>query len=150
MKKILAVALGAFVLHVTAALGDGAMSVADPYARAVPPGQVTSAVFLRLDNAGDAPQSLVGGKAEVAEAVELHEHTMEGGMMRMRRVEAIEVPAQGSVTLEPGGLHIMLIGLKRDLNPGDRVDLSLELGDGSVLQVEAPVREVQPMGHASH
>ena len=151
MTKTLGIAIGALLLHLSASVwADGPLSVEAPYARAVPPGQTTSAVFMRVVNNGDVARTLVGGKSEVAEAVELHEHTMEGGMMRMRRVEGIEVPASGSVTLEPGGLHVMLIGLRRDLNPGDQVDLTLDLDDGSVLQVEAPVREVPAMEHRHH
>lgn len=151
MTKTLGIAIAALLLHLSASVwADGPLTVDAPYVRAVPPGQTTSAVFMRVVNNGDVPRTLVGGKSEVAEAVELHTHTMEGGMMRMRRVEGIEVPAAGSVTLEPGGLHVMLIGLRRDLNPGDQVDVTLDLDDGSVVQVEAPVREVQAMEPHHH
>jgi periplasmic copper chaperone A len=62
-------------------------------------------------------------------------------MMRMRRIERIEVPAQGSVELEPGALHLMLIGLTGELVPGGAVDLTLSFDDGSQAQVKAPVRK---------
>jgi copper(I)-binding protein len=133
-----------------AALGAGALIIEEPYARAVPPGQPNSAVFMRIVNGGDSPRALVGGKSDVADTVELHTHTMDEGMMKMRRIERIEVPAKGTVTLEPGGLHVMLIGLNRDLAPGDGVNLTLDLDDGSRVQVQAPVREVKPMGHQHH
>ncbi len=155
VNKTLGLALAALLLHGTAALAGPALAgptleVEDPYARAVPPGQTNSAVFMRLVNGGDAPRALVGGKSEAAEVVELHTHTMADGMMKMRRVERIEVPAKGSETLEPGGLHIMLIGLKRDLVPGGTVALTLDLDDGSTLAVQAQVREVQAMEHHHH
>jgi copper(I)-binding protein len=151
MRKTLGIALGAMLLPwFAAALAGGALTVQDPYARAVPPGQPNSAVFMRVVNGGDAPRALVGGKSEAAEVVELHTHTMEDGMMKMRRVERIEIPAKGAVSLEPGGLHVMLIGLKRNLAPDDSVALTLNLDDGSALHVQAPVREVQAMDHRHH
>lgn len=156
MRKTLEIALAALLLHWTTAVlaGEapigGALTVEDPYARAVPPGQPNSAVFLRIVNDGDVPRVLVNGKSDAAEAVELHTHLMEDGMMKMRRIERIEVPAKGALSLEPGGLHLMLIGLKRDLAPGDNLELTLGLDDGSALQVQAQVREVQAMDHRHH
>jgi copper(I)-binding protein len=71
-------------------------------------------------------------------------------MMKMRRIERIELPAGETVTLAPGELHVMLIGLKRGLNPGDQVELTLSLDDGTAVKVQAPVREVQAMEHHHH
>ena len=147
-KRLVLAAL--LTLSATAALAGGAVTVNDPYVRAVPPGQPNSAAFMGLVNGTGAPRALVGGHSDVAEVVELHTHTMEDGMMKMRRVERIDLPAGETVTLEPGGLHVMLIGLKRGLNPGDQVDLTLDLDDGGVVRVQAPVREVQAMGHDHH
>ena len=104
------------------------LTVNDPYVRAVPPGQPNSAAFMGLVNGTGAPRALVGGRSDVAEVVELHTHTMEDGMMKMRRVERIDLPAGETVTLDPGGLHVMLIGLKRGLKPGDQIDLTLDSG----------------------
>lgn len=121
------------------------LEVADPYARAVPPGQPNSAVFLTLTNRSTEARALVAATSPAAEVAELHTHVHEDGMMRMRRVERIEVPAGESVSLQPGGLHLMLIGLKSDLEPGDQVDLTLSFDDGSQAKVLAPVRKVEPM-----
>jgi copper(I)-binding protein len=137
-------------LTATLALAGGALTVEDPYAHAVPPGQPNSAAFMGLVNGTGAPRALVGGSSDAADVVELHTHTMEDGMMKMRRVERIDLPAGETVTLAPGGLHLMLIGLKRGLNPGDRIALTLDLDDGAVLKVQAPGREVQAMQHDHH
>jgi copper(I)-binding protein len=127
------------------------VSVGDPYARAVPPGQPNSAVFMSLENQTGTPRALVGAESAVSEIVELHTHVEEGGMMRMRRIEKIEVPAGETVTLKPGGLHVMLIGLKQPLEPGDAVDLTLIFEDGSRMPVQAPVRRIEvQMQHMSH
>ena len=150
LRIALAIMLMPWAVLTLAGRAGAALEIQDPFAWAVPPGQTNSAIFMRLVNGGDAPLVLVGGRSEAAAAVELHTHTMEDGMMKMRRVERIAVPAKGAVALEPGGLHIMLIGLKRDLVPGGAVDLALALDDGSVIPVQAEVREPEAMGHHHH
>ncbi len=130
------------------AFGAG-VSVGDPYARAVPPGQPNSAVFMSLENQSGQGQALVGAESNVSEIVELHTHVEEDGMMRMRQIEKIEVPAGETVTLKPGGLHVMLIGLKQPLDAGDVVDLTLVFADGSRSSVQAPVRRIE-MQHMNH
>lgn len=121
------------------------VSVADAYARAVPPGQPNSAVFLTLTNQSSESRALVAARSPAAETVELHHHVHEDGMMRMRRVARIEVPAQESVRLQPGGFHIMLIGLKANLAPGDQVDLTLTFDDDTETRILAPVQKIEPM-----
>ncbi|MEW8505842.1 MAG: copper chaperone PCu(A)C [Candidatus Thiodiazotropha sp.] len=123
-------------------LADGIM-VADPYVRAVPPGQPNSASFMVLHNKGVKGGALTAADSPVAEVVELHTHTMEEGMMRMRKVEKIDLPAGEMIKLQPGGLHVMLIGLKQQLVPDEKVPLTLMFEDGSSVQVDAPVRKLQ-------
>ena len=134
-------------LGVPPVLADEAVVVSDPYARAVAPGQPNSAVFMRIDNGGGQDRALIGAASPAADVVELHTHRMEDGMMKMRQVEQIELPAGESVALQPGGLHVMLIGLKQQLQPGEEVALTLTLDDGNELVLTAPVRAVMPMGH---
>lgn len=128
------------------------VTVSGAYIRAVPPGQPNSASFMQVSNAGSVQHALVGGSSPAAEVVELHTHTMEGGMMRMRQVDKIEVPAGGSVSLQPGGLHVMLIGLKQQLMPGQDIPLTLQFEDGSEVTLQAPVQKLQmkmkPMDHS--
>lgn len=145
LSKVLFGGLIALAALTAQAQGPATVTVTDAYARAVPPGQPNSAIFLTLTNGTLEPRALVAGKSPSAEVVELHTHIHEDGMMRMRRVERIDVPAGGSVSLEPGGLHLMLIGLKGNLTPGDQVDLTLSFDDGTQAQVLAPVRRVEPM-----
>jgi copper(I)-binding protein len=119
------------------------VAIGDPYVRAVPPGQANSAVFMSLENRSDQDQALVAAESDVSEIVELHTHIEEGGMMRMRQIEKIDVPAGETVILQPGGLHVMLIGLKQALEPGQTIDLTLVFEDGSRMPVQAPVRRIQ-------
>lgn len=123
-------------------------------ARAVPKVAPASAVFVTLHNSASKPVALVGGDTPVARSVELHTHTMQDGMMAMRRVESVPIPAGESVVFQPGGLHIMLIGLQDDLVEGHQIPLTLSFDDGSVLDLEVPVGNpgaAAPAGdHAHH
>jgi len=118
------------------------IGVEDPYARAVPPGQPNSAVFMVLTNNGDADRALVAAESDAAATVELHTHTMADGMMQMRKIERIDLPVSERVVLQPGGLHVMLIGLTEQLMPGMDVALTLVFDDGSRTAVSAPVRRI--------
>jgi hypothetical protein len=125
--------------------------------RAQPTGAPNSAAFVTLKNPG-AAAALVGaeatlGGAPVAGAVELHTHSAGAdGAMQMRQVDRIDLPAGGEVVLQPGGLHIMLIGLKAGLTEGATVDLTLLFDDGSRKALSVPVQPVDAsMGaHAGH
>ena len=102
----------------------------------------TGVVYLTLVNEGGAVDRLIGIQTEVAEVVEFHETGKQGDIMTMQRVEgAIEIPAGGRVEFKPGGLHIMLIGLKRSLNPGERFEVVLEFEKSGEVKVESEVRQ---------
>ncbi|MBU8540726.1 copper chaperone PCu(A)C [Falsiroseomonas tokyonensis] len=107
----------------------------------------TGAGYLTLRNGGAADR-LVSARAEIARAVELHTHMHDNGVMRMRPVEAIEVPANGSVTLEPGGMHLMLLELKRPLNQGDQVPVTLVFERAGEVQLQLAVQSAGARGPA--
>jgi hypothetical protein len=121
------------------------VSIEQPFARATPPGQPNSAAFMQLSNKGEAT-ALVAAHSSVANVVELHTHIHDEGVMRMRKIEQIELPAGATTLLEPGGLHVMLIDLKQPLQDGSRIDLTLEYADGSEQQIEVPVQMAMPAG----
>jgi len=105
-----------------------------------------SAVYMILENRGPAADRLVAARTDAAGTVEIHETQMDGSVMRMRPIEnGLEIPAGSSVTLEPGGYHIMLLDLPRDLLPGEAVALTLVFESGFELVVGAPVREMSGM-----
>ncbi|WP_343803662.1 copper chaperone PCu(A)C [Marinobacterium maritimum] len=142
-----------FTLFTTGILLSSAAMAADvavktPYARATAPGQPNSAVFMQINNQGEATR-LVNASSSAAKVVELHAHTQDQGVMRMRQIDAIELPANSQVELAPGGLHIMLIGLEAPLQDGSQIDMTLEFDDGTSEQLDVPVQMVMPagMGH---
>lgn len=111
----------------------------DAWLRATPPGATVAAGYLTLIG-GERPARLVGASCECAARVELHATVDQGGMMSMRPVAGVDVPAHGRVALAPMGTHLMLIGLGAPLVAGQRVRLVLSFADGSKVPVEATVR----------
>lgn len=98
------------------------------------------AVYVKVSNHGESPDAILSASSEAAETVELHEVVNDAGVMRMRPVPRIEVPAGATVELKPGGYHIMLLGLRDDLRPGATVKVTLSLEKAGPLTVEAQVR----------
>lgn len=120
--------------------------IAEAWARAGISGG-NSAIYMRIQNSGPDTDHLLGAATDVAEKVELHETLMQEGVMRMRPAEAIAVPAHGEAMLEPGGWHVMLIGLRRALRAGERLRLQLRFARAGDLELEVPVREAGGMSH---
>ena len=121
------------------------VTINDPYVRAVPPVVKTSAAFMQLQNSSQVEQFLVSAATPAAAAVELHMHTMDDGVMRMRRIPHIHLPPGKSVALEPGGLHVMLFDLQTPLTPGSDVPITLIFADKSQKEITASVRSVKRM-----
>lgn len=116
------------------------LTVESPWSRATAPGAPAGAVFCTLVNAGAEADRLVAATCAVADTVELHTHARGAdGVMRMRPVEAIPVPAGGRVLLKPGAEHLMLIGLKRPLAAGEVLPLTLRFARAGEMTVLAQV-----------
>lgn len=131
-------------------LANDAVQIDEPFARAVPPGQPNSAAFMTLHNHGETDARIVSATSNVSNVTELHTHTNVDGVMQMRQINAIEIPAGGVTELKPGGLHVMLIGLTQNLAEGDRVEVTLSFEDGTEKLLEVPVKHVMPMMNHSH
>ncbi|HXJ77902.1 MAG TPA: copper chaperone PCu(A)C [Candidatus Methylomirabilis sp.] len=100
----------------------------------------TGAVYVTLSNTGSQADALIAASSDAAGTVELHEVQKEGGVMKMRPVKSIPIPAGGKVELKPGAYHIMLLALKHDLKPGEKVPVTLSFEHGGELRIEAAVR----------
>jgi hypothetical protein len=99
-----------------------------------------SAAYMVIKNSGGVADRLIRAESDAAQAVELHISEVVDGVMKMHPVDGIDVPANGQAVLEPGGLHIMLIGLKEDLAAGDTVTLTLVFEKTGEMTVTAEVR----------
>jgi copper(I)-binding protein len=136
-----AVAIGAIVVAHAVRAAD--ITVDDIWAREST--AATGAAFMTVHNAGPADR-IVKAASPVAGVVELHTHIKEGDIMRMRPVEAIDVPANGMVALQPGGLHVMLIDLKQPLVAGQTLPLTMVFEKAGSMQLTVPVHSMKPMG----
>jgi copper(I)-binding protein len=115
------------------------IAVEQPWARAAQQGGVGGA-FMRIENHGTAPDRLISASSSAARSVEFHTTIRAGDVMRMRPVNIVEVPARGTVQLQPGGLHIMLIGLQYPLARGDEVPLTLVFERAGQMPVRLQVQ----------
>ena len=126
-----------------------AVCVSDPWVRPAAQGATATAAYFTV-SATLAEFEVRGARADGFEAVELHRSLTEGGMMRMEPVSAVVVPADGSVSFEPGGFHVMLIGPDAALAEGDAVEITLDMSLGGPLTFTAPVRRGGPDGGGGH
>jgi copper(I)-binding protein len=140
---------GAALLYCAAAIAQtGGVEVSDAWARATPGGATNGAAYLTLISpTGDR---LTGVTSAAAGEAQLHEMTNDGGVMRMREVSGIDLPPGKSVTLKPGGLHIMMMGLKHPLQAGQSVPLTLQFEKAGTREVRAAVGKVGSMGPQTH
>ena len=100
----------------------------------------TAAVYLEIANSGDGADSLMGAETPAADKTELHESRMDGDIMRMERLDSLEVPAGGHADFAPGHRHIMLIGLKQKLAEGGRFPLTLLFVHSGRVVIEVSVK----------
>jgi copper(I)-binding protein len=106
----------------TSSLFANDIVITNAYVRAVPPNLSNSASFMQITNRSSKTISLLSVDSNVAKNVELHEHVMNNGMMKMQQIQSIKIPANSTVELKPGGLHVMLIGLNKKLVEGEKVE----------------------------
>jgi hypothetical protein len=123
LRAAVRVSLIAAIVVPAAVLAADAIRVIDPWARATVPGQTVGGVYMEIVSPRDA--RLIGVSSPVAGAAEVHSMTIDGGTMRMRAVEALDLPAGRPVKLAPGGYHVMLFDLKKPLVAGEKVLLTL-------------------------
>ncbi|HYX30517.1 MAG TPA: copper chaperone PCu(A)C [Pyrinomonadaceae bacterium] len=105
-----------------------------------PPSQKITAAYMVIENHGHADITLQSASTPIAQTTELHKMELTDGIMKMRRVDSINIPAGGSVELKPGGYHLMVIGLTRELKEGDMVSIALTFSDGLRKNVKVPVK----------
>lgn len=122
--------------------------VDDIWARQSPMAEGNGAAFMVIKNNGSEADTLVGAKADISDVVELHETIMEDDIMRMRPIEGqrLDIPAGGEVMLEPGGLHVMFIGLNQQLKPDDIFQVVLVFENAGEQIVDVTVRKMDGMG----
>ncbi|MBW8823596.1 MAG: copper chaperone PCu(A)C [Xanthomonadales bacterium] len=114
--------------------------VRDAWIRLVPGGMPMHAGFARIDNPCKTPFTVTAVASDAYGSASLHETTLVNGISRMRALPQLALPAGGSVELEPGGVHLMLMDPKKPLKPGDHVVLRFEAGKGRAINGDFAVR----------
>jgi copper(I)-binding protein len=139
-KKRLTLLLLSGVFLFSSCQSQKSIQVSDVWAR---PGLIdgNSAVFFMIDNPTGEDDQLLSAASDIAQAVEIHQSTMHEGVMKMEKQDFIPVPAGERVTFEPGGLHIMLIGLHQPLNSGDTFTLNLNFDIAGEITLDVTVKE---------
>lgn len=130
--------LATYALCAGIANAQPTVAIDDAWVRATVPTQQATGAFMRLTSPANA--KLVGAKSPAAKVVEVHEMAMQNDVMKMRQIPAIDLPAGTPVELKPGGYHIMLMGLTRPLNAGEKVPVTLIFEDAAKKQSDATVQ----------
>jgi copper(I)-binding protein len=118
----------------------GTVQVQEPWARATAPQAQAGGMFVTLTNHGAQAERLVAAESPVAVKTELHTHLHENGVMRMRAVAAIDLKPGETVALQPGGLHVMFMGLKQPLKAGEAIPVRLVFANAGAVDLTVPVR----------
>jgi len=118
----------------------GSLVLNDARVQAALPGAHVTAAYVSITNKGDRPEYLTGAGTRLATRVEIHKMEMDGDVMKMRPLGAsLEIPAGQTITLEPGGLHLMLMGLTEATKKGDTASLTLIFEHAGEIKLDVPV-----------
>jgi copper(I)-binding protein len=124
--------------------------VTDATVRLLPPGVPNTAAYFSIQNSSDTIKVLVGASANFASKAEIHNHIMVNDMMSMQQQSEVVILPGESVQFSPGGLHIMLFGLKKPLQEGQSVFFSLQTKKGESISITAKVTRPKPSAHSHH
>ena len=123
--------------------------VSESWIKTTIPGSAVSAAYMQIKSA--TPFKLIKAESPVAGMVEIHDMKMNGGVMEMKALDAIDVPANKAVTLKPGGMHVMLMKVKKPINKGDKIPMTLTFEAANkksvLVTLELIARESAAAGH---
>lgn len=127
----------------------GSININHPWARATPGAVKNSAAFMVFDNKG-AADKLIGVSGDVAKEIQIHSMITEAGVMKMREIKSLDIPANSKAELKPGGFHVMLIGLKDGLKEGAKFPLKLKFEKAGEVTVLVTAEKPGAHDHAQH
>ena len=150
MKKITALLIA---LSATTAFAQdtkiGAITIDHPWARATPGAVKNSAAFMTFDNKG-AADKLISVTGTIAKEIQIHSMITEAGVMKMREITALDIPANGKAELKPGGFHVMLIGIPDGLKEGTKFPLKLKFEKAGEVTVQVTAEKPGAHDHTEH
>ncbi len=146
--------LGAFLLAMLClyniAHATDTLEITHPWVREAPPSARVLAAYMSIKNTSESTITINGISSPEFESAELHRTVINEGMASMQHIKKLDVPANGSIKLEPGGLHLMLFNPQRALSAGDSVTLTIHLSNGTRMAVTAPVVRQTGEDHSQH
>ncbi|MEJ8675318.1 copper chaperone PCu(A)C [Chromobacterium amazonense] len=152
MKRFAAALLGMCLSGLVAAHSFqlGSIHIGHPWSRAMPETSATGSVYLSLENQGKETDKLVSASTPRADTAELHTHVNDNGVMRMRKVDSVELAPGKTVKFAPGSYHVMLMGLKQPLKAGDHFPLTLKFEKAGSVKVDVVVQDGGAAAEHSH
>jgi len=115
------------------------ISVEGAYIRSSIPGTTISSSYMIIENKGEKTVTLLGANSKISPRIEIHQHSMYDGMMRMRQLESIDIKAKQRIILQPSGLHLMLFDVKKPLKAQQKVELTLNFSNETSVTIQVPV-----------
>jgi copper(I)-binding protein len=140
---LLLIAVGAATAHEFSSKG---ITVSHPWARATPGGVSVGGAYFEIKAAPGPGDRLIGARSAIAGFMEVHSHSMESGIAKMRKIDGLPVKGGQSVVLKPGGYHVMLLDLKQPLKEGDLLNFTLTFEKAGDIEVEATVEPIGAKG----
>ena len=131
----------------------GALQIFAPWSRATPKGAAVGGGYLKITNTGTMPDRLMGGSTDIAGRLEVHEMSMSGGTMKMRQLSnGVEIKPGETVELKPGGVHIMFMPLKQQLQQGQKFKATLQFEKAGKVDVDFDIAGIgaSTAGAAGH
>ncbi|MBA6415391.1 copper chaperone PCu(A)C [Colwellia sp. 6M3] len=126
------------------------ISVEDGYVRESIPGTSISSAYMTIKNLSSTDTRLVSASSEVSERIEIHQHTMVDGLMRMRQRDYVDILANNSTVFQPSGFHLMIFNLKEPLKAKEKVIITLHFDNQSSLEVNYTVQGLKQKKHHHH
>lgn len=139
-----------FGLFITTCTTATSFNVENGYVREVIPGNTITSAYMTLNNELDHERLLVNVTSNVSPRVEIHEHLMEDGMMKMRQLPSLSIAGKDSVTLQPMGYHLMMFDLQQPVKSGDTVEMTLYFNDKSSIEITLPVQSIKQKQKQHH
>ncbi len=147
MKKIINCIFALTIIFMfSSAFAADSIMVHNAWVRSAPPNAKVLAAYMKIINNSDEPRALTVVSSSLFGKVQMHKTEMQDGMMKMIHQKQLDIPAGGSLTLEPGGYHLMLMNPKSVLQVGEHVDFELKFDNGLTLNINAPVRTAKGGG----
>ncbi|HWD22672.1 MAG TPA: copper chaperone PCu(A)C [Burkholderiales bacterium] len=137
-------------LMLAAAPAFAQVEIENAWARATPPGAKTGAGYMVVRNKSASSDRLLSAESPAAARVETHVHIKEGDVLRMREVKGLDIPADGSLELKPGGAHLMFIEIRRPFKEGEKIPVTLKFESAREITVELHVGRLGAAAHPKH